>query len=141
MSDDKHNAPRNSGMNIDSALVRELAELLAETGLSAIEVEDGDRKIKVARQLTAAAAARASSADIGFFSNIVRLFNVKQKFVRRSINLKIIVQCTIWGVLVCFAIPALLSRGGGLASLEQNKGTRCERLILRKPMWSPLAAF
>ncbi|MCJ2179004.1 acetyl-CoA carboxylase biotin carboxyl carrier protein [Novosphingobium album (ex Hu et al. 2023)] len=38
-------------MNIDSALVRELAELLAETGLSEIEVEDGDRKIRVSRQL------------------------------------------------------------------------------------------
>ncbi|MBC2668623.1 acetyl-CoA carboxylase biotin carboxyl carrier protein [Novosphingobium piscinae] len=42
-------------MNIDSALVRELAELLADTGLSEIEVEDGDRKIRVARQLIAAA--------------------------------------------------------------------------------------
>ncbi len=50
-------AARNGGMNIDSKLVRELAELLAETGLSEIEVEDGDRKIKVARQLTAAPAA------------------------------------------------------------------------------------
>ena len=46
--------PRASGMNIDSALVRELAELLNETGLTEIEVEDGDRKIRVARQLTAA---------------------------------------------------------------------------------------
>ena len=55
MSDVK-GASRSSGMNIDSKLVRELAELLAETGLSEIEVEDGDRKIKVARQLTAAAA-------------------------------------------------------------------------------------
>ena len=43
-----------SGMNVDSALVRELAELLAETGLSEIEVEDNDRKIRVARTLTAA---------------------------------------------------------------------------------------
>lgn len=41
-------------MAIDGKLVRELAELLAETGLSEIEVEDGDRKIRVARQLTAA---------------------------------------------------------------------------------------
>lgn len=41
-------------MAIDSKLVRELAELLAETGLSEIEVEDGERKIRVARQLTAA---------------------------------------------------------------------------------------
>ena len=50
---------RSSGMNIDSKLVRELAELLNETGLTEIEVEDGDRKIKVARhaavQLTAPA--------------------------------------------------------------------------------------
>ncbi len=37
-------------MNIDSALVRELAELLAATGLTEIEVEDGDRKIRVGRQ-------------------------------------------------------------------------------------------
>ena len=39
----------NSGMNIDTALVRELAELLDETGLSEIEVEDSDRKIRVSR--------------------------------------------------------------------------------------------
>lgn len=55
MSDAK-SAPRAaSGMNIDSSLVRELAELLAETGLTEIEVEDGDRKIKVARQAASAA--------------------------------------------------------------------------------------
>lgn len=53
MSETK-SANRSGGMNIDSALVRELAELLAETGLTEIEVEDGDRKIKVARQITAA---------------------------------------------------------------------------------------
>lgn len=44
------------GMAIDSTLVRELAELLAETGLSEIEVEDGERKIRVARTLSAAPA-------------------------------------------------------------------------------------
>ncbi|WP_082836047.1 acetyl-CoA carboxylase biotin carboxyl carrier protein [Croceicoccus bisphenolivorans] len=44
-------------MNVDSALVRELAELLTETGLTEIEVEDGDRKIKVSRAAVAAAAA------------------------------------------------------------------------------------
>jgi acetyl-CoA carboxylase biotin carboxyl carrier protein len=42
-------ASRSGGMNVDTALVRELAELLNETGLTEIEVEDGDRKIKVAR--------------------------------------------------------------------------------------------
>ena len=56
MSETK-SAARSGGMNIDSKLVRELAELLAETGLTEIEVEDGDRKIKVARQVIAAPAA------------------------------------------------------------------------------------
>ena len=49
-------AATGGGMNIDSALVRELAELLAETGLTEIEVEDGNRKIKVARNAIAVAA-------------------------------------------------------------------------------------
>lgn len=53
MSDDK-GAGRAGGMNIDSKLVRELAKLLTENGLSEIEVEDGERKIKVARQVAAA---------------------------------------------------------------------------------------
>jgi acetyl-CoA carboxylase biotin carboxyl carrier protein len=46
-----------SGMRIDPALVRELAELLTENNLTEIEVEDGDRKIRVQRSLVAAAAA------------------------------------------------------------------------------------
>lgn len=45
---------RKGGVDVDTALVRELAELLAETGLTEIEVEDGDRKIRVARGTTAA---------------------------------------------------------------------------------------
>ena len=48
-------------MAIDSALVRELAELLAETGLSEIEVEDGERKIRVSRTMTAVAAPLAAA--------------------------------------------------------------------------------
>ena len=36
-------------MRVDTALVRELAELLTENELTEIEVEDGDRKIKVRR--------------------------------------------------------------------------------------------
>ncbi|WP_255573695.1 acetyl-CoA carboxylase biotin carboxyl carrier protein [Erythrobacter sp. SCSIO 43205] len=49
MATKKPSAGANSGMNIDTALVRELAELLNETGLTEIEVEDDDRKIRVAR--------------------------------------------------------------------------------------------
>ena len=36
-------------MRVDGALLRELAELLATNDLTEIEVEDGDRKIKVRR--------------------------------------------------------------------------------------------
>ncbi len=39
----------SQGMNVDIKLVRDLAEILEKAGLSEIEVEDGDRKIKVAR--------------------------------------------------------------------------------------------
>ena len=38
-------------MQIDVELVRELAEMLDNTNLTEIEVEDGDRKIRVARKL------------------------------------------------------------------------------------------
>jgi acetyl-CoA carboxylase biotin carboxyl carrier protein len=49
MADNKAPAARRNGMNIDAALVRELADMLADTGLTEIEVEDGDRRIRVAR--------------------------------------------------------------------------------------------
>lgn len=45
----------NGGMQVDTALVRELAAMLNDTGLSEIEVEDGERKIRVSRTMTAAA--------------------------------------------------------------------------------------
>jgi acetyl-CoA carboxylase biotin carboxyl carrier protein len=45
---------------IDPALVRELATLLAETELTEIEVEKGDLRIRVARQITAAPQAAPS---------------------------------------------------------------------------------
>ena len=50
---------KDNGINIDPAFVRALAELLDDTQLSEIEVEDGTRKIRVARTLTAAAAPAA----------------------------------------------------------------------------------
>ena len=43
-------------MQVDTALIRQLAELLDETKLTEIEVEDGARKIRVARNVTVAAA-------------------------------------------------------------------------------------
>ena len=38
------------GMRVDSALLRELAAMLSENELTEIEVEDGDRKIRVRRE-------------------------------------------------------------------------------------------
>ena len=37
-------------MRVDSALLRELAKMLSDNDLTEIEVEDGDRKIKVRRE-------------------------------------------------------------------------------------------
>ena len=52
---------KNGSMRIDTKLVQELADLLAKNGLTEIEVEDGDRKIKVCRDLAPAAAPAASA--------------------------------------------------------------------------------
>jgi acetyl-CoA carboxylase biotin carboxyl carrier protein len=43
---------KEHGINIDPGYIRELAEMLDSTGLSEIEVEDGERKIRVARTVT-----------------------------------------------------------------------------------------
>lgn len=44
-------------MQVDTDLVRQLAELLDQTQLTEIEVQDGERRIKVARKVQAVAAA------------------------------------------------------------------------------------
>jgi acetyl-CoA carboxylase biotin carboxyl carrier protein len=50
------------GMRIDPALVRELAELLTANGLTEIEVQDGERRIRVGRGAVAAPAAAPAAA-------------------------------------------------------------------------------
>jgi len=42
----------SDGMHVDQALVRQLAELLDETRLTEIEVQDGERRIRVTRNLS-----------------------------------------------------------------------------------------
>lgn len=51
----------SSAMQVDTAMIRQLAELLDETQLTEIEVADGDRRIRVARQIMAAAAPAAAA--------------------------------------------------------------------------------
>lgn len=57
MADENGETPNGNQMRVDSALVRELAELLSANELTEIEVEDGDRKIRVRRDAPAGAAA------------------------------------------------------------------------------------
>jgi acetyl-CoA carboxylase biotin carboxyl carrier protein len=51
MAEDNNNDP----MRIDVELVRQLAQMLDETQLTEIEVEDGGRRIRIARKAAAAA--------------------------------------------------------------------------------------
>ena len=51
--------PSNEALKVDVDLVRQLAELLDATSLTEIEVEDGPRKIRVARKAAAVNAAPA----------------------------------------------------------------------------------
>ncbi len=59
MPNAKTGAGARSGMKVDTALVRELAEMLNETGLTEIEVEEGERRIRVSRGGLAVPAAAA----------------------------------------------------------------------------------
>ncbi|MGK6356018.1 acetyl-CoA carboxylase biotin carboxyl carrier protein [Sphingomonas sp. DT-207] len=53
MAEDK----KQGAMHVDIELVRQLAAVLDETQLTEIEVEDGERRVRVARTVTAAPAA------------------------------------------------------------------------------------
>jgi acetyl-CoA carboxylase biotin carboxyl carrier protein len=48
---DERDAPEAGGMRIEAELVRQLAELLTQNELTEIEVEDGDRRIVVKREV------------------------------------------------------------------------------------------
>ena len=49
MNDTTNSGEKGDAMKVDVSLVRQLAELLDDTQLTEIEVEDGDRRIRVAR--------------------------------------------------------------------------------------------
>ena len=56
MADPKTSAAKLKNEEIDTSLVRSLADILNDTDLTEIEVERGDLKIRVAREVTVAAA-------------------------------------------------------------------------------------
>jgi acetyl-CoA carboxylase biotin carboxyl carrier protein len=57
MAEPKPSKPSDGAMRVDTDLIRELAELLSANELTEIEVEDGDRKIKVRRDAAPVVAA------------------------------------------------------------------------------------
>jgi acetyl-CoA carboxylase biotin carboxyl carrier protein len=59
MADDKKALKNEPGVEIDTAVVRALADILNDTDLTEIEVERGDLKIRVAREVTVSAAPMA----------------------------------------------------------------------------------
>jgi acetyl-CoA carboxylase biotin carboxyl carrier protein len=59
MAGAKQNGGANGAVRIDPAQVRELAELLSENNLTEIEITDGERKIRVRRDLAPVAGAPA----------------------------------------------------------------------------------
>jgi acetyl-CoA carboxylase biotin carboxyl carrier protein len=61
---------KSGEMQVDVKLVRQLADLLDETGLSEIEVEDGHRKIRVARTLSGVVAAPAAATTVATPSSL-----------------------------------------------------------------------
>ena len=62
MADSKTSAPKLKNDEIDTALVRSLADILNDTDLTEIEVERGDLKIRVAREVTMAAPVQYAAA-------------------------------------------------------------------------------
>src|SRR3954469_21560670 len=59
---DERDAPDSGGMRIEAELVRQLAELLNQNELTEIEVEDGEPRIVVKREVHVAAAAPVAAA-------------------------------------------------------------------------------
>ena len=62
MADSKTPAPKLKNDEIDTGLVRSLADILNDTDLTEIEVERGDLKIRVAREVTMAAPVQYAAA-------------------------------------------------------------------------------
>ena len=62
MPEPKAPAPKAVADAIDAKLVRKLADILSDTGLTEIEVEQGELRIRVAREITYAAAPAADAA-------------------------------------------------------------------------------
>lgn len=60
MAEQKPGKPTEGAMRVDTDLIRELADLLTANELTEIQVEDGDRKIKVRREAASVVAAPAA---------------------------------------------------------------------------------
>lgn len=66
MADSKTPAKLNNDAEIDTALVRQLADILNDTDLTEIEVERGDLHIRVAREVTVATPVQYAAAPAAY---------------------------------------------------------------------------
>ncbi len=66
-------SPEESAMRVDAALVQQLAELLTANELTEIEVADGERKIRVARQAVPAFGAMAVPAQAAVAHDVAQV--------------------------------------------------------------------
>ena len=65
--------PEEGAMRVDAALVQQLAELLTANELTEIEVADGERKIRVARQAVPAFGAMAVPAQAAVAHDVAQV--------------------------------------------------------------------
>lgn len=68
-----------SKMFVDQDVIRDLATLLNETDLSEIEVQDGERKIRVVRNLTIAAAPASVAPAVAVAAPVAEAVAVSDK--------------------------------------------------------------
>jgi len=59
-------------LTVDAAAIRELAELISETGLTEIEIESGGQRVRVAKQIVHAGPARSDASFVPVLSEPVR---------------------------------------------------------------------
>src|SRR5438105_1750577 len=66
-------SPEEGAMRVDAALVQQLAELLTANQLTEIEVADGERKIRVARQAVPAMGAMAAPTQAAVTHDVAQV--------------------------------------------------------------------
>ena len=134
--------PTGSGdkasMRIDPSLVRELAQLLTDNELTEIEVEDGDRRIKVKREPATVAGTAAvqwyvAESDIAMYPSIgdISLNRITRTVMENAAN-AVAIAARNWAerraATSAHAPLVAVSSFGGTAACVERVGRRLEAL-------------